>query len=46
VLLNASAPALSSAHPTRPIDWVTPKARQAAAVLAAMYSLPRSVQKK
>jgi hypothetical protein len=39
VELNASAAALSSAHPTRPIDWVTPRARQAAVVRAVVYSL-------
>jgi hypothetical protein len=27
--LNASATALSSAEPVRPIDWVTPARRQA-----------------
>ncbi|CNG90815.1 Uncharacterised protein [Mycobacterium tuberculosis] len=40
--LNASAGALSSAHPTRPIDWVTPSRRQAAWWRDAVYSLPRS----
>jgi hypothetical protein len=36
---------LSSAHPARPIDCTTPSTRQAAAVRAAVYSLPRSVWK-
>jgi hypothetical protein len=31
--------------PDPAIDWVTPSALQAAAVLAAVYSLPRSVWK-
>ncbi len=33
------------AQPTRPIDWTTPRCRQASWKRAAVYSLPRSVWK-
>ena len=34
---NDSAAALSSAHPTRPVDWVTPRRSQAVAKSPAVY---------
>jgi len=40
-----SAAALSSAEPTRPMDWTTPRERQAPANGPEVYSLPWSVWK-
>lgn len=45
VELNDSAAALSSAEPTRPIDWVTRNDAQARAKRSPTYSPPLSVWK-
>ena len=42
---NDSAAALSSAEPTRPVDWTTPRERQAPVNRPEVYSLPWSVWK-